>query len=272
MTRPNRQERRRNGKSDDLDAIEAARAALSGGRRGSRSPRIGNVEAIRVLLIAQRSARTARIKCLNQIRHLGSPRPTSCENVRDVSRPRLARTARALRPTARGSGHVRDEARSADAGRRAAASELDTDELSTPRSTSSCAPTAPDLLDVSGVGIDTAAILLVAAGDNPERSDPKPRSRTCVASHRSQRSSAKTVRHRLNRGGNRQANHALWRIVFTRMSTANRAPAPTSRAASSKDDRNPRSCASSSVTSPARSTTPPRDEPSLGDGTGPITA
>ena len=78
------------------------------------------------------------------------------------------------------------------------------------------AATAPELLACHGVGVDTAAILLVAAGDNPNGSVTKPRGRTCVASHHSM-SSGKQRRHRLSRAGNRQANHALWRIVFTRM-------------------------------------------------------
>jgi transposase len=78
--------------------------------------------------------------------------------------------------------------------------------------------TAPELLEVYGVGPDGAATLLVTAGDNPER----------IRSERSwahlcgvtpiPASSGKTVRHRLNRGGDRHANSALHRIVLTRMS------------------------------------------------------
>ena len=71
VDRPNRQARRRDGKSDSLDAVEAARAALSGRARGVAKTADGNVEAIRVLLIAYRSGRDVRIKCLNQLRHLG---------------------------------------------------------------------------------------------------------------------------------------------------------------------------------------------------------
>ena len=78
--------------------------------------------------------------------------------------------------------------------------------------------TAPSLLDVYGVGTHTAAILLVAAGDNPHRlKNEAAFAHLCgVAPMRA--SSGKVDRHRLNPGGNRQANHALWRIVFTRMS------------------------------------------------------
>src|SRR5207249_9391322 len=70
VDRPNRQERRRNGKSDELDAVEAARAALSGRASGIAKTADGDVEAIRVLLVARRSARDVRVKYLNQIRHL----------------------------------------------------------------------------------------------------------------------------------------------------------------------------------------------------------
>ena len=103
VDRPNRQERRRNGKSDELDAIEAARAALSGRASGIAKSADGDVEAIRVLLVARRSGRNVRIKYLNQIRHLGFTAPDELrERLRDVPRDRLARTAAALRPTAGG--------------------------------------------------------------------------------------------------------------------------------------------------------------------------
>ena len=78
--------------------------------------------------------------------------------------------------------------------------------------------TAPQLLDLCGVGIDTAAILLVAAGDNAERLRNEAAWAHLCGVAPIEASSGKTVRHRLNRGGDRQANHALWRIVITRMS------------------------------------------------------
>jgi Transposase len=75
VDRPNRQARRRAGKSDHLDAVEAARAALSGRARGAAKSRDGNVEAIRALVVAKRSARSAKIQALNQIRHLSFTAP-----------------------------------------------------------------------------------------------------------------------------------------------------------------------------------------------------
>jgi transposase len=70
VDRPNRQERRRNGKSDELDAIEAARAALSRRAKGHAKDGTRNIEALRALLVAKRSARSIRIRSTGQLRHL----------------------------------------------------------------------------------------------------------------------------------------------------------------------------------------------------------
>src|SRR6266567_3092176 len=100
--RPNRQARRRSGKSDPLDAVEAARAALSGRAHGAAKSRDGNVEAIRALVVAKRSARSAKIQALNQIRHLGFTAPDQQRQpLAGVSRHHLAARAAALRPAAR---------------------------------------------------------------------------------------------------------------------------------------------------------------------------
>jgi transposase len=77
---------------------------------------------------------------------------------------------------------------------------------------------APGLLGLYGVGPDTAALLLIAAGDQPERLRSEAAWAHMCAAAPIPASSGKTRRHRLNRGGNREANHALWRIVITRMS------------------------------------------------------
>jgi len=101
VDRPNRQLRRQAGKSDSIDAIEAARAALSGRASGIAKTADGDVEAIRVLLVARRSARDVRIKYLNQIRHLGFTAPDQLrERLRGVPPDQLARTATSLRPAA----------------------------------------------------------------------------------------------------------------------------------------------------------------------------
>jgi len=78
---------------------------------------------------------------------------------------------------------------------------------------------APGLLALYGVGPDTAALLLIAAGDHPARLRSEAAWAHLCAAAPIPASSGKTVRHRLNPGGDRQANHALWRIVITRMSS-----------------------------------------------------
>ena len=67
VDRPNRQARRRQGKSDPADAVEAARAVLSGRCAGAAKTRDGAVEAMRALVVARRSTRSVRTKTLNQI-------------------------------------------------------------------------------------------------------------------------------------------------------------------------------------------------------------
>jgi transposase len=220
VDRPNRQERRRNGKSDELDAIEAARAALSGRASGIAKSADGDVEAIRALLVARRSGRNVRIRYLNQIRHLGFTAPDELrERLRDVPADQLARTAAALRPTA-GSDTVVYATKLAIAtlGRRIVALEADAKHLDDVLDTL-VRRRAPSLLEIYGVGTHTAAILLVAAGDNPHRLRSEAAFAHLCGVAPLPASSGKTQqRFRLNPGGNRQANHALWRIVFTRMS------------------------------------------------------
>jgi transposase len=84
-------------------------------------------------------------------------------------------------------------------------------------SSSRWSPRAPGLLALHGVGPDTAALLLIAAGDHSQRlRNEAARAHPCGAAPIPV-SSGKVTRWRLNRGGNREANHALWRIVFTRL-------------------------------------------------------
>jgi transposase len=78
--------------------------------------------------------------------------------------------------------------------------------------------TAPTLLELHGVGLDTAASLLVTAGDNPDRLRSEASWAHLCGVTPIPASSGKIIRHRLNRGGDRHANAALYRIVLTRMS------------------------------------------------------
>lgn len=219
VDRPNRQIRRSQGKSDVVDAVEAGRAVLSGRATGIAKSADGAAEALRVALIAKRSAREGRITCLNQIRHLGFCGPDDLrEQLNGVPRSALARHAAGLRP--RRDGDVVTYATKLamrSLARRVLAAEADTLAIDALLA-ELVEEIAPSLLDLYGVGVDTAAILLVAAGDNAERIHSEAAWAHLCGVAPLEATSGKVVhRHRLNRGGNRQANHALWRIVFTRM-------------------------------------------------------
>jgi transposase len=230
VDRPNRQTRRRTGKSDPADAVEAARAALSGRAQGAGKTRDGNVEAIRALLVAKRSARSTRIKSLNQIRHLGFTAPDELrDRLRGISRQQLGGVAATLRPRT-GGDPVMSATKTAIRilGRRVLALDEELaaiDALLGPL----VANTAPSLLEVHGVGVDTAATLLVAAGDNPQRLRSESAWAHLCGVAPIAASSGKVTRWRLNRGGDRQANGALWRIVITRMSSDPRTRAYVAR-------------------------------------------
>jgi transposase len=81
---------------------------------------------------------------------------------------------------------------------------------------------APGLLALEGVGPENAGELLVTAGDNPDRLTSEAGFAMLCGATPIPASSGKTVRHRLNRGGNRQANSALHMIVVCRMRTDQR--------------------------------------------------
>jgi transposase len=220
VDRPNRQARRRSGKSDPLDAIEAARAALSGRACGAAKSRDGNVEAIRVLVVAKRSARSAKIQTLNQIRHLSFTAPDQLrQRLAGVSRQQLAARAAALRPpTVESADPVITATKTAlrILGRRVLALDAEKARIDALLATL-VTQTAPQLLTVFGVGIDTAAELLVTAGDNPGRLRSEAAWAHLCGTSPIPASSGKVTRYRLNRGGDRQANRALWGIVITRL-------------------------------------------------------
>lgn len=218
VDRPNRQSRRRTGKSDPADAIEAARAALSGRAQGAGKTKDGNVEAIRALVVAHRSARDTKIKTLNQIRNLVYTGPDDLrEQLKDVSRQRLAGEAASLRPRA-GKDQVGISTRVALAtlGRRVLALDAEEEELDDMLGRL-VRTTAPELLGVFGIGVGTAATLLVTAGDNPGRIRSEAAWAHLCGVAPIPASSGKVLRLRLDRGGDRQANSALWGIVITRI-------------------------------------------------------
>jgi transposase len=219
VDRPNRQERRRAGKSDPLDAIEAARAAQSGRAKGAAKNRNGSVEAIRVLRVARSSARKDRARALNQLRSLVSTAPEELRSdLRALSARRLVDKAAGFRPNGR-----TDIASATKLAMRSLARRIRDLDAEIAELDAVVGPlveaTAPDLVTRPGLGPDTAGALLVAAGDNPDRLRNEATFAHLCGASPLDASSGKQLRHRLNRGGDRQANSALWRIVITRLAS-----------------------------------------------------
>jgi len=220
VDRPNRQVRRSQGKSDTTDAVEAARAVLSGRATGAPKSRDGNVEAIRALLVAKRSAREGRLRAVHQMRQLSYTAPDQLRcRLKGLSITDFVAEAAALRVrTGTDPVVAATKAALASLGRRVQALEEET-ALLDERLSELVIMTAPSLLELFGVGVDTAAVLLVAAGDNPERLRSEGAWALLCGVAPLEASSGKVTRHRLNRGGDRHANQALWRIVMTRIAT-----------------------------------------------------
>ena len=221
VDRPNRQARRKQGKSDATDAVAAARAALTGEASVTPKARNGPVEQMRVLLVARRSARTQRIQTLNQLRHLVfcAPEPIR-SRFKDRYKTGLVTEAAKMRPR-KGSDPVAFTTNTVirDLARRITALNAEMKQIDRTL-TALLELTAPSLLALYGLGPDTAASLLVTAGDNPERLHiERAWAHLCGVTPIPAGSGKTSGRFRLNRGGDRQANAALYRIVFTRMSS-----------------------------------------------------
>lgn len=217
VNRPNRQLRRQRGKSDAIDAEAAARAALA--QSAPRIPKAqdGSVEILRLIRLQRRSAIHARTQAGNQLHAVVASAPDRIRaTLRDLTVVRLVTTLR------------RQRARSSDtlleAGTRAVLkglavrwSQLDAEiDALTDQLAPLVRTCAPALLDRPGVGPEVAAALLVAAGDNPERLRNERSFAALCGVSPVDASSGRQRRHRLNRGGNRDANRALWVIAFVR--------------------------------------------------------
>ena len=217
VNRPNRQARRRRGKSDPADAEAAARAALNGEASGTPKSGGGLVESVRVLRVARRSAMKARTQAANQLHALIVTAPEQLRSrLRNLDTDTMVGVCSRYRP-----GDVaRPEEATKTALRVLAQRHLDlSEEIDTldTQIRQLCALANPALLGTQGVGPEVAATLLVTAGDNPERMRSEASFAALCGVSPVPASSGKITRHRLNRGGDRQANNALWRIVMVRM-------------------------------------------------------
>lgn len=218
VIRPNRQLRRMRGKSDPIDAYAAATTALASADHPTPKITTGMTEAIRYLLVARRSAVKARSATQVQIKSLLITAPeTIRERFRDSSDKALIEGLARMRPhlTDPVLGPIMTALKSLARRHQRLAAEIN--ELET-----ALAPLVEDanpaLAAAKGVGIVTAAQLLVTAGDNPDRLRSEASFAALVGVSPIPASSGKTTRHRLNRGGDRHANSAIHRIALVRMS------------------------------------------------------
>jgi|TARA_R110002072_G_scaffold170334_1_gene323841 transposase len=217
VNRSDRAKRRLQGKSDPTDAENAARAVLSGTATATPKNHSGACEAMRIASVARRSAVKARTQAINQIRALLVSAPqdvreklwrvkaqdcvNACLRMRGLGiTPHLSTLAVALKSIAKRWQFLSKEVAHLDA---------ELDRLTRIH--------ASKLRSRFGVGPNTAATLLSVAGDNPDRLKSEASLAALCGVNPLPASSGKTVRHRLNRGGSRAANNALWTIAMVRM-------------------------------------------------------
>ncbi|MFB8000504.1 IS110 family transposase [Streptomyces sp. NPDC056002] len=220
VSRPNRQDRRARGKSDPMDAINAARAVVAETATVIPKDRDGFVEAVRMIRAARRSAVKARRAALHQIHGLLWCAPEDLRAqlsrydraalVARCARLRIPRTAiiddatvttrRMLRRLAKRIEFLDEEIAEAN-------EELD-DLLS---------ENTPNLLSVKGVGTEAAGQIITTAGENIDRlKSESSLARICGVAP-IPASSGSTTRHRLHRGGDRNANSSIYLIVVNRL-------------------------------------------------------
>ncbi|MFJ9710715.1 IS110 family transposase [Streptomyces sp. NPDC101234] len=218
-----RADRRRRGKSDPLDAQNAARAVLSGRACARAKAGDGPVQIARMYKLTKVSAVKARTQAINQLKSvLVTADPALREELSGLGNAELLRTCVQFTDASSGEeaggesvllatgitlgllahriGRLSEQIREVDA-----------------RPTRLVERHAPQLLDVVGIGPDMAVTLLITVGDNPERLDSEASFAALCGVSPVERSSGRRQFRRLNRGGDRQVNAALHRIVFTRL-------------------------------------------------------
>lgn len=219
VVRQNRQARRLRGKSDPIDANQAALAVLAGTETSIPKTADGAVEAMRILIAERRSAAKTKTQTLNQIHALLITAPETVRNAyRSLAGAKLLAALVHSRPGAAESADPAQVARQT-LKRLACRHAMLNDEVTIidEQLERLVRTLNPALLALSGVGPLTAATLLVAAGDNPERLATKASFAALAGAAPIPASSGQRTRHRLSRGGNRHANASLHRIVLLRM-------------------------------------------------------
>lgn len=217
VARPDRRDRRLRGKSDILDAENAARAVLAGSATAIPKSADGVVEMLRQIKVAKDTAVKARTSAMITLKALVVTAPPELgEELRDLSKMVLLERCLALRPgkidtPLAAAKHV---LRSLARRWRDLSAEIKEHETLLIQLTREI---APQLTEAFGIGADTAAEVLIVAGDNPRRVRTEAAWAKLCGVAPIPASSGTTTRHRLNRGGHRQANAALYRTVIVRM-------------------------------------------------------
>ena len=231
VTGPDPASRRAKGKDDALDAISAAEAARTRRRVQVAKDRSGSVEALRVLRTTRKTAIKCRRAALQQLHNTIVAAPEEVrDQVRNLTRMQRLRTCAAWRPDTVG---YRDPVVATKLSLKSLARRIldindeiaELDRFIVPL----VEELAPSLLELEGVGTENAGAVMVAVGDNPDRLRSEASFAMMCGVCPIPASSGKTQRHRLNRGGNRQANSALHMVVVCRMRTDERTRAYVAR-------------------------------------------
>lgn len=223
VNRPNRQQRRLRGKSDPLDAYQAAEAVLTERCTAVPKDKDGPVECMRLLRVSRSSAMKARTAAINLIRDSLVSAP---ETIRAKYRGMVTSAMILTMARAKPSGHLADPVymtsrilktlarRYQSLTEEIAEADLALKEI--------LDVYAPLLCDLPGVGAEVASQLLVTMGDNLERVRNEAQFAALAGVAPIPASSGKTSRHRLSRGGDRDANKALHHVVLVRMGSDSR--------------------------------------------------
>jgi transposase len=218
INRPDRRKRRLHGKTDVLDALNAAAAVQAGDATATPKTATGAAAAVAALRVVRGGAVKSRTVALNQLTSLIVTAPAALrDTLRPLTRTALLRHCARLRP----GPDLTDPLNATKTALRRLARrihDLTTEITATDTDLTALLPVVlPRTTAVFGVGPDTAGQLLVTAGDNIDRIATDAQFAHLCAAAPIEASSGRTHRHRLNRGGDRQANAALHRVVIVRM-------------------------------------------------------
>jgi transposase len=219
VQRPSRQHIRRHGKSDPTDAIAAARSVLADNATRSAKTATGPGESVRLLRAVRSSAIKARTAWGNQIHAVVATAPDTVRaQLRDLKLTKLVDVAARFgiagaltTPDAAARWSLRQLAR------RYQTLTGEIADVDSELATVVAAAAPPKLLREPGIGIDVAGAIVTAVGDNPQRLATDATFAALAGTSPLDASSGKQRRHRLNRGGNRELNNAIWRVVMVRL-------------------------------------------------------